>query len=237
MNSPLLNRSLADLACSLPGATAVFHEQKLDFCCGGERTLQQAAVSRGLDPELLARRLELINTRATEAQDLRELPTPELIDHIVSHYHERLRVQLPELVRMARRVETVHALRPECPHGVADLLEELQQELTSHLQKEEQILFPMLVQSTHAWVQGPIGVMRLEHEQHRDVLERMAHLAHGLVTPERACNTWRALILGLQTLYEELSRHIHIENNILFARVPAPATGGCGGGGRCGCAA
>lgn len=236
MLSPLLDRSLADLACTLPGATALFHRHRLDFCCGGQRSLRAAAQSRSLDPEGLTLELEALQGTPGETTDWRAAAPATLIGHIVSHFHERLHWQLPELVRLARRVEHVHAARPECPHGVADLLEELQQELTSHMQKEEQVLFPLLLQGNLPWAQGPIGAMRMEHEQHHDALERMAVLAHGLVLPQGACNTWRALILGLQTLYLELTEHIHLENNVLFDQAQPVATG-CGGGCACSCSA
>jgi regulator of cell morphogenesis and NO signaling len=67
-----------------------------------------------------------------------------LIDHILERYHAVHREQLPELIRMARRVEAVHRDHPLVPTGLADLLEEAEQDLLSHMMKEENILFPML---------------------------------------------------------------------------------------------
>ncbi|MGL1180974.1 hemerythrin domain-containing protein, partial [Vibrio parahaemolyticus] len=72
-----------------------------------------------------------------------DAPTSALIDHILTRYHARHREQLPELIRLARRVESVHGDRPECPRGLADHLETMQQELESHMQKEEMVLFPI----------------------------------------------------------------------------------------------
>ena len=90
------------------------------------------------------------------------------------------------------------------------------QELESHMQKEEQVLFPMI--RAGLLPAPPIGMMRSEHDQHGMALARMVDLAHGLVQPSGACNTWRALLGGLQTLRVDLMQHIHLENNILFPK-------------------
>ncbi len=89
-----------------------------------------------------------------------------LIEHILARYHEVHRAQLPELVRMARRVEAVHREHPQVPAGLADLLEGMHEELLSHMQKEETILFPMLKAGGNPFVGQPITVMRAEHVEH-----------------------------------------------------------------------
>jgi len=216
-DSTLLDRSLGDLATSIPGATALFHRHRLDFCCGGRTSLREAAAPLGLDAEAVARELAALGDPADAGQrDWRNATVRELTDHLLARYHERHRQQLPELVRLARRVETVHAERPDCPHGLADHLQAMQRELESHMQKEEQILFPMLNHGVPPVGLPPAEMMRLEHDQHGLALARMAELAHGLVEPPDACNTWRALFAGLRTLREDLMQHIHLENNILF---------------------
>lgn len=231
----LLDRSLGDLARSIPGATAVFHRHQLDFCCGGKKSLRDAAAPLGLDAEGLARELSTMQDHPqSQERDWRQATTHELIDHLLARYHERHRQQVPELIRLARRVETVHADRPECPHGLADHLEGMLQELESHMQKEEQVLFPMLRHGLPPMNLPPVAVMRYEHDEHGRALARMVELAHGLAQPRGACNTWRALLAGLHTLREDLMQHIHLENNVLFEGLTQPQPG-CGGG--CACAA
>ncbi|MBS0435951.1 MAG: hemerythrin domain-containing protein [Proteobacteria bacterium] len=151
-----------------------------------------------------------------EQRDWRAASVRELIEHILVRYHERHRQQLPELVRLARKVETVHADRAECPHGLADHLQGMLGELESHMQKEEQILFPMLAHGVAPRGLPPVMMMRLEHEQHVRALERMVELGRGLAPPPDACNTWRALLAGVQVLRDDLTQHIHLENDILF---------------------
>ncbi len=220
-----VNQSLGQLATSIPGATSVFHQYKLDFCCGGSRTLAEVAAERGLDAtEILAKLSEL--QQQITSRDWRSAKPAELVHHILQRFHAKHREQLPELIRLARRVETVHADHPECPTGLAEHLSHMQQELESHMMKEEQILFPMLCNGFYPG--GPIHVMQHEHLQHGDALGTMLSLAHDLQLPDGACNTWTALYLGLQELKEDLMEHILLENEILFVE-PVAQKGSCCG--------
>lgn len=214
--SSTLDQSLGSLARSIPGATALFDASGLDFCCAGNKTLRNAAAERGVDAAALAAKLDAMRGTPAQGRDWRAAPAAELIEHILERYHARHREQLPELIRLARRVEQVHGARPDCPVGLADHLEAMQQELESHMMKEEQILFPMLARGMRPQAEGPISVMRFEHEQHGEALEGLSALTDGIVPPSGACNTWRALYLGLATLRDDLVAHIHLENNILF---------------------
>jgi regulator of cell morphogenesis and NO signaling len=149
-------------------------------------------------------------------------PQDHLIDHLLTRYHARHREQLPELVRMASRVEQVHAQHLQCPTGLADLLRDMQQELENHMLKEEQVLFPMLQMGMGAQAATPIQVMRYEHDQHAEALEQLLSLTNQITPPAEACNTWRSLYRELSVFHADLREHIHLENDILFAKAAAP---------------
>lgn len=218
MTHSLLDQSLGSIACDIPGATRIFHSHRLDFCCGGGKSLREATARKGIDANAVAIELLALTACPGLGRDWRKATAAELIDHILQRFHERHRIQLPELIRLARRVEHVHGDRPECPNGLANHLDAMQHELESHMLKEEQILFPMLRQNMHAGVGGPISVMRFEHDQHGEALETINTLTNHITPPANACNTWRALYRGLQELQEDLMQHIHLENNVLFAQ-------------------
>ena len=206
-------QSIGQIAVELPGATAVFRRLRLDFCCGGHLSLREAAAGRGLELQAVVDELSALQRPGTAP----ETPTPgELVEHIIARYHDVHREQLPELIRMARRVEAVHQGKPHVPAGLADALEAMQQELLSHMHKEEAILFPMLARGGNSFVVQPISVMRSEHDDHGEALEELARLTGDMVPPPGACNTWRALYTGLAQLREDLIQHIHLENNVLF---------------------
>ena len=65
----------------------------------------------------------------------------------------------------------------------------------------------------------PISAMRHEHTQHGDILAAIDKLTNNITLPKGACNTWRALYLGLASFKEDFMNHIHLENNVLFERV------------------
>lgn len=216
MTLPLIDQTLGDIVCAVPGATRVFRDFELDFCCDGGKTLAQAAHDQMLDVTAIVNQLESLASPAYSGPDWRTVPAPELIDHIVEHFHERHRRQWPELIRLSRRVEMVHAGRPGCPAGLADVLDDLAQELESHMLKEERVLFPILVRQDTESAQVPISVLRIEHEHHGESLKAIMDITGKLTLPEGACNTWRALYAGVQEFTEDLMEHIHLENNILF---------------------
>ncbi|MCT6701193.1 iron-sulfur cluster repair protein YtfE [Rheinheimera sp. 4Y26] len=222
-----LDQPLGQLATQIPGATAVFHKYKLDFCCGGKESLAAAAAKRQLNATQINTELAALALKPTSMQrNWREAKTEELAYFILERFHAKHRLQLPELIRLARRVEHVHADHPECPTGLATHLEHMYQELESHMHKEEQILFPMLCNGF--FPAGPISVMQEEHLQHGDALETMLSLAKDLNLPAGACNTWSALYLGLTELKEDLMEHILLENEILFVE-PQQQKGQCCG--------
>ena len=183
LDATLAHKAIGQIAVDLPGATAVFRRLKLDFCCGGQVSLQHACAQKGLDTDAVLAQLAPLQRQEQAAPDARD--PAALIDHILTRYHAVHREQLPELVRMARRVEAVHRDHPDVPTGLAALLEQVEQELLDHMAKEEQILFPILKAGGSAMVVYPITMMRMEHTSHGQMLERLG--------------AWR--IVGRQEMY------------------------------------
>lgn len=217
MTETFASRSVADIAATLPGATAVFRRHGLDFCCGGGAALADAAAARGADIATLESELAgLVRGTAEPPAE-----TEALIDLIVTRYHEAHRRDLPELIRLARRVEAVHRDHDDVPAGLAAVLEDLAAELESHMAKEEQVLFPLMRRGGHAMIAHPIAVMRHEHDDCGEQLRTVEALTHGGIPPEGACNTWRALYASTRRFADELMEHIHLENNVLFPRFGA----------------
>ncbi len=206
------DQSLADIARDLPGATVVFRRYKLDFCCGGNQSLREAAAAGGVDAGTIERELGALAPAEAEAPEA-ALP---LIDHILTRFHETHRRELPELITMARRVEETHAQHPEVPKGLASLLEHIAEAIEEHMQKEEQILFPMMRAGAGGMVAGPIEVMEHEHVEHGERLRQLEAMTHDHTPPADACTTWQALYAGTRKLVDDVMQHIHLENNVLF---------------------
>lgn len=211
------NTTVAELAITVPAASRVFRRYGIDYCCGGRKSLAAACEERSLDVEQVLAELDRESAAGEPARSLVDRSDGELIEHIVQRYHDPLRAELPDLLAMARRVEMRHADKAAVPRGLADHLAQITGELTQHLDKEERILFPLLKRGG-AGASAPIRVMMREHDDHGAALRQIRALTSDLAPPAGACATWRALYLRLEHLEGELMDHIHIENNILFAR-------------------
>lgn len=227
------NNSLGDWATQFSGASRIFIKHKLDFCCGGNKSLEEASSKYGLDPEVIIK--EIIEaSKAKPTLNWDKLPLQEVVDLIIENFHQKHREDLKILIPLAKRVERVHGSRSDAPTGVGNFLEELAMELESHMQKEEQILFPMIKSGNGAMAGAPIRVMMLEHENHGNNLEKLRKIAHDYQKPEDACSSWRTLYEGLEVLEREVMEHVSIENNILFPKAlsstdqPEEDTGCCG---------
>ncbi len=178
--------------------------------------LAEASAAKGL--ALADLQAELDGLAARTAPVVPPETTEALIDLIETRYHASHRRELPELTRLARRVEAAHKAHPAAPHGLADLLETMTGELEDHMQKEEQILFPMMRRGGHPMIAQPISVMLAEHDNHGVNLREIERLTRDFTVPEEACPTWRALSVGARKFVDDVMEHIHIENNILFPR-------------------
>jgi regulator of cell morphogenesis and NO signaling len=142
-------------------------------------------------------------------------PTALLIDHIRARYHDTHRRELPDLLDLARDVETAHANDPNTPHGLSHALEVMISDLEEHMRREEELVFPSLRTGCAA---EPIEAIRHEHHDQETALDRIAAITHGFRLPRYACPTWRRLYEGLGKLVEDFDEHIYLENEILFPR-------------------
>ncbi|KRB13523.1 iron-sulfur cluster repair di-iron protein [Mesorhizobium sp. Root695] len=217
----LWERTVGDIAATLPGATAVFRKFKIDFCCNGDLTLDGAAHRRGVDPDELERALEALGTGAGDTAAPAAMDSDELIDHIEACYHEAHRRALPELIALSRKVEAVHREHPKVPAGLSDALRQMQSALEQHMAKEEAILFPAMRQWDKGKFDIPISELRHEHDDQGTLLRLLESLTDDFATPDGACRSWQALYVGTAQLAEDLMEHIHLENNILFPRFAA----------------
>ncbi len=227
--TPLIDRTVGEIVAENPSLARVFQSFKIDFCCQGGRTLREACTLKGVAPEAV---LDQLEAGMKEKQDTGAnpalLPPVELADHIVSTHHAYLRNELPRLLAMSQRVAHVHGGHTPSLVEVFELFVAMADELNSHLEKEEQILFPAIKAMTEGRgtpmpLDGPVACMLHEHDDAGAALARLRELTHGFVPPPEACNTYRALFAGLAELEEDLHRHIHLENSVLFPAALAMA--------------
>lgn len=212
----LRQRTVGDIAATLPGATAVFRRFRIDFCCNGDLDLAAAAARRGVDQVELEHALAQIAAGTVDAPAAME--SAALIDHIRTCYHEAHRRALPELIALSRKVEAVHREHPRVPAGLSDALRGMAAELETHMQKEEAELFPAMLADGGPALARPIDDLRAEHDEQGQFVELLETMTDGFTPPEGACRSWQALYIGAEQLVDDLMEHIHLENNVLFPR-------------------
>ena len=220
--------SLAEIASQRPDLTRELERLGLDYCCGGKRSLAVACAERGLDPDVITAELNGIPGAEVPAADWIALTPAQLVDHLEATHHRYLKQELPRLSELAAKVSRVHGQKhPELVQAAA-VLAEIRADLEPHLQKEEQVLFPMIRSlattscrpSFHCGsIANPISVMEQEHTAVGALLERLRQITGGYVAPADTCASTRALMAGLAELEADTHLHVHKENNHLFPAV------------------
>ncbi|MEJ5252282.1 MAG: iron-sulfur cluster repair di-iron protein [Chthonomonadetes bacterium] len=226
-----LSTTVAQLVIEKPARARVFEQLDIDYCCGGKKPLRQACEEKGVNvDEVVQRLLQVEENSEAEERDWSQATLTELCEHIVQTHHEYLRQELPRLSELARKVADAHRERHPEWDEVREVYESLRFELQLHMQKEEHVLFPAIMQMEQAnaplrfhfgTVANPIRMMEYEHDNAAEALRRLRHLTNGYTPAEDACPTTRALLDSLQALEKDLYLHIHKENNILHPRAIA----------------
>jgi len=212
-----------------PDLSRVFEQAGIDYCCGGKKSLSDVCREKDLDPKTFLATLEESASQSERGLDENpaEMSLTELVNHIEQTHHAYLRSDLPRIARITEKVASVHGKRDVRLQQLRRTFRELSDELSSHMMKEEKILFPM-VRRLEASAKtpifhcgsltNPVTQMELEHERAGSVLEEIRRLTEDYNPPAWACNTYLAMLDALAHLERDLHQHIHKENNILFPR-------------------
>lgn len=213
-------------------AATVFESFGIDFCCKGNRTLEEAAGKKKLDPAEVREALDkVLNSPSDENMDFNSWPLDLLADFVEKKHHRYVEERIPLLIQYLSKLCKVHGdVHPEL-FEVNKLFNETAGELTAHMKKEELILFPFIrkmvkkakegagLDAPHfGTVKNPIKMMMQEHEDEGDRFEQIAELTQGYTPPSDACSTYRVTFSLLDEFEKDLHKHIHLENNILFPK-------------------
>ena len=223
-------KTVRELAVEVPNATRVFEELGIDYCCGGDRPLEEACASANLAVGDVLRALEQGSdaSASVTACDWNTTSLGELVDHIVNKHHTFVKSETPRLQRLIAKVAGVHGQNHPELQQVETAFSELADELAAHMLKEERILFPYVKQmaggagcspSCFGTVQNPIRVMMLEHDNAGEKLREIRWATNNYKLPTDACVSYSSLFAALVEFEQDLHQHIHLENNILFPRV------------------
>jgi regulator of cell morphogenesis and NO signaling len=214
----------------------VFSKFGIDFCCGGKDPLEETCSRKGINVHEVIQALKELeeNTIKGDTPDYNSWELDFMVDYIVNTHHTYVIRALPQLDEMSTKVATVHGETHPEVIKIAGLYNAIAEELRMHMHKEENILFPYIKQmavakrnnesiqpSPFGTIENPIKMMEMEHESAGGNMQTINSLSNGFNTPEGACNTYQVLYAKLQEFEDDLHRHIHLENHILFPKAIA----------------
>lgn len=230
---PTATQSIREIVTAEPSAAAVFERFDINLCTQSDTELAQACAELQLSVDQVLEKLAdaEVRARGAFAPNLESYSMTRLIQHIVRTHHQTVRQELPRFAELSQRIATRHGEKAPEYKAVAKLVEELRAEMFAHLQKEEQVLFPYVVQLEEAVeahvsapaacfrsVGQPISMMMMEHDTAQTIVSRIGELTHGFQAPEWACSRNSAFHAGLAAFEADLNHHVHLENDLLFPR-------------------
>ena len=211
-------------------AAKVFTEYGIDFCCKGGITLEKACEVNNVSMDNILQDLEnVVNT--PEEVHFTDFGLTDLINHITTSHHQYVENSIPALKIYLQKLVLVHGGRHPELAEIKDEFFKAADALTTHMKKEELILFPYVkameeAQSSHfnlskphfGTIENPIHMMEDEHDTEGERFRLISELTGGYRTPADGCQTYKVAFAMLQEFEEDLHKHIHLENNILFPK-------------------
>lgn len=222
-------KTVGEWVAERPSRSRIFEKAGIDYCCGGKRSLDVAALEAGIDPVTLLSELEA-QAPVEGDRDWRQASLTEMVERILRAHHDWLRENMPRISHLATKVAQVHGGHTPQVLEIAAVYGALREEMEPHLVKEENILFPaalgwaetgVLSLGCHAVgnLEGPLSVMESDHQLVGDLLEKLVGLTERFQPPASACNTWRALYDALRELDANTRAHVHLENEVLHPAI------------------
>lgn len=225
----LKTNSIGEIVAENFRTAVIFKKHGIDFCCKGDRTIAEACDKKRLDPEKIYSEIENISIEKSEEIDFRSWPLDLLADYIEKTHHRYVKEKAPGIQTFLNKLSKVHG--PQHPElfEIQTLFGESAVDLISHLQKEESILFPLIREmistkgnkvelhsSQLNTLENAVSMLQHEHAAEGERFAKIAELTNNYNPPSDACNTYKVTYAMLEDFENDLHRHIHLENNILF---------------------
>ena len=228
-------QTIGDMVAGNYRTAPVFKKYGIDFCCKGGRTIEDACASKGIDPQPLIADLEAaVKVNDDSSVDYTTWKLDRLANHIEDIHHTYVVEATAQLKPFLDKVAKVHGDGHPYLIEIRDMFFESAGNLAQHMKKEELVLFPFIKkmqmakdaaeempQPSFGTVENPIAMMKAEHADEGERFEAMSKLSDGFSPPEYACNTWQVSYSLLKEFQDDLHKHIHLENNILFPKALA----------------
>jgi regulator of cell morphogenesis and NO signaling len=225
------NSIVSDIVRENYKTAQIFEKNNIDFCCGGNISLNEASEKANLKvQELIALIEPVMKELDRDSKLIENLPLDHLCNYIEETHHAYINDKAPYIQQKLERLCNVHGDNHPELFKVKELFDGAVGNLTAHMQKEELILFPHvrnLVKAKNGQLEevpglgnilGPINVMMAEHDVEGERFRKLDTITNNYTTPPDGCNTYQVTYKALKDFEKDLHRHIHLENNILFPK-------------------
>ena len=211
---------------------AVFSKYKIDFCCKGNRTINEVCEKQNIDSDTLLQNVyDVLQSENNSGIDFNSWPLDLLVDYIEKTHHRYVEEKTGIILQFLNKLCSVHGANHPELFKINELFAEGAGELSQHMKKEELMLFPfikrmvntkesngVLSQPSFGTVSNPIAMMMQEHDNEGDRFREIANLTNNYTAPADGCTTYKVAFAMLQEFEQDLHKHIHLENNILFPK-------------------
>lgn len=211
---------------------SLFQANNIDYCCGGDKVISEACKEAGIDPDQLIKQLKtVVAQKDPDSEYINNLTLRELSDYIVNRHHRYVHESIPQLKKNLEKICQVHGEHHPELFRIKELFFASAGDLTIHMQKEELMLFPFIKRlelageskspfpkSPFGSVSNPIATLLADHQNEGDRFDQISGLSDNYQVPEDACITYEVTLRQLSDFENDLHRHIHLENNILFPK-------------------
>jgi len=226
------NKTIGEIVAADYRTATVFEHHGIDFCCGGKVALGTICAEKGLDPATITRELEAVLSEPAErSQNYSSWALPFLADYIVNTHHVYLKENDEQIAAYARKIAGVHGAHHPEVIRIAAIFDKIATDMTGHLKEEEEVFFPAIKRVDAARISGNTpdekdretiraSLLKLhrEHEEIGDAIHEIRHLSNDYAIPADVCNTFMLTYRKLKEFEDDLHKHVHLENNILFPK-------------------
>lgn len=225
-------KTIGEIVADNYRTASVFKEYNIDFCCKGNRTIEQVSEKKNINVDELRKKIDNAYSQARNTDiDFKTWDLDLLADYIEKTHHRYIESRTPELKAYLHKIYKVHGINHPELEDIYRIFDESAGDLAAHMKKEELVLFPFIkkmvrnnlsnsiTEKPHfGTVENPISMMKQEHDVEGERFREIAALSNNYTPPADACNTYRVAFALLKEFENDLHKHIHLENNILFPK-------------------
>ncbi|MBI5248700.1 MAG: iron-sulfur cluster repair di-iron protein [Desulfomonile tiedjei] len=229
---PTSEKTIGEIVADDYRTAKVFEDHGIDFCCGGKVALGSACTEKGIDLATITRELGAAKSEPVErSQNYASWELSFLADYIVNAHHTYVKENTGQITAYAHKIATVHGANHPEVIKIASIFDKVAIDMASHLQEEEEVFFPAIKRADAARKEGSapeakdietirnsIRKLSHEHEEVGDAIHSIRHLAKDYAIPGDVCNTFVVTYQKFREFENDLHKHVHLENNILFLK-------------------